>query len=89
MSTSLASRSYQVVFTPAVQGEWASLYRRERTTVNRELKALAQLAELRHWLSSEECQEPIFFRAGRYEVVAHLEPDTRTLHVTALRLRAS
>lgn len=59
--------------------------RRERTTLDRELKELARLAGLRQWLSPEECQESIRFSVGRYEVTYHLEPGTRTVRVTSLR----
>jgi hypothetical protein len=49
------------------------------------LKELARLAGLRQWLSPDECQEPIHFWVGRYEVTYQLEPSARTLRVTALR----
>jgi hypothetical protein len=85
LSTGRSGGPYRVLFTPVAQGQLPGLSRRERTTLDRELKDLAQLAGLRQWLSPEECQEPIRFWVGRYEVTYQLEPSARTLHVTALR----
>jgi len=76
---------YRVLFTPEAQGQLTQLDRRERTTLERELKELALLAGLRQWLSSEEGQEPLRFLMGRCEVTYHLEPGTRTLRVSSLR----
>ena len=76
---------YRVHFTVAAQGQLPWLSRREQTTLDRELKELARLAGLRQWLSPDECQEPIHFWVGRYEVIYQLEPSARTLRVTALR----
>jgi mRNA-degrading endonuclease RelE of RelBE toxin-antitoxin system len=70
---------------PEAQGQLPRLARRERTALDRELKQLAQLAGLRHWLSPEECQEPLRFSVGSYEVTYHLEPGTRIVLVTSLR----
>lgn len=76
---------YGVVFMPEAQRHLAGLSPRERTTLERELKELAQIAGLRRWLSPEECEEPICFRGGRYEVTCQLETEARLLRVTALR----
>lgn len=72
---------------PEAQGHLGGLSTRERTTLEREVKELAQIAGLRRWLSPEECEEPICFRVGRYEVTCQLEPEARILRVTALRGR--
>ena len=85
MSTGRSKGAYRVLFALAAQEQLAGLSHRESTALERELKELARLAGLRQWLSPEECQEPIHFWVGRYEVTYQLEPSARTLRVTALR----
>jgi hypothetical protein len=85
VSTNRSPGPYQVFYAPAARGPLAALPRRDRMALERRLQELAQVAGMRHWISPEECAEPLQLRVDGHEVTCQLEPDTRTLRVTALR----
>ncbi len=86
MSTNSASiTSYQLVFTSEVQRQWEQLPPRSRTSIHRELEAVARLVGQRQWVSTEEAEELFHLLSGPYELNYCLEPERRVLKVKGLR----